>query len=172
MDTKTQMETQAQAGPAAIAVSICCTGICCFWVPMIAFGAASTIPAGCQQDLATWLQVFSLVCLIVPILMNIFITAGAMMNLRFCFKLGHGFQMIPGIFLLAWSAYGISIYNSTTEEACAPLTAYGYDARWWVWFFSVFNLIGWGITMLCLCMVCVAGLKALHEDSEEEVLSD
>jgi len=127
-----------------------------------------------------WLQVFSLMCVLAgPITQSITI-CGAMMDIRFCFKLGHAFQMIPGLFMLAWLIYGLTLYTSTTDAMCAyqmtpglsvTEAMQGWNARTVTWWFSVPTIIFNCLLLCCLVPVCIAGMTALKHggDSEEEM---
>mmetsp|Transcript_101571 Transcript_101571/g.270100 ORF Transcript_101571/g.270100 Transcript_101571/m.270100 type:complete len:189 (-) Transcript_101571:93-659(-) len=133
----------------------CCTGMCCFWVPMIMFFAAANVLTTCENDLSIFLKVYGLVNIILTPLALTLAVGAAHVGSRGCFKLASKMPALGSVFGFAMTIAGWVLWGQSTDVACySPDVAHEHadiNPRTLILVYNIMGTVGWGCSIPALC---------------------
>eukprot|EP00929_Paragymnodinium_shiwhaense_P043545 TRINITY_DN22390_c0_g1_i1.p2 TRINITY_DN22390_c0_g1~~TRINITY_DN22390_c0_g1_i1.p2 ORF type:complete len:179 (-),score=28.96 TRINITY_DN22390_c0_g1_i1:206-742(-) len=168
-DTVAQMNEEKQGYFGKVCAATCC----CFWIPMCGFLAAGNTLETCEQDIGTFLRVYTIYIFIAGPISNTVYTIAACADSRAAFKAVK--IVIPAV-MFGISTYmlytGWSYYLESSDEKCYDNSNDELDhpinPRSFLYAFMLLPLVVCGL--LCICIPCIVG-GMLRESSAVENLN-
>eukprot|EP00933_Yihiella_yeosuensis_P071146 TRINITY_DN7933_c0_g1_i5.p1 TRINITY_DN7933_c0_g1~~TRINITY_DN7933_c0_g1_i5.p1 ORF type:complete len:193 (-),score=23.08 TRINITY_DN7933_c0_g1_i5:308-886(-) len=150
--TKEMMKEYAQETPQAALHIACCSAICCFWVPLLFFIAATNLPETCEEydTFKLWLKLYSVLPLGTFIIMLLITSLVARSGNKTLYILGLRLLLFStSVVSLGLFIWGCKEFYLTTDDNCTDPD--GFNSRALAGVFLVFGFLLIPTQCCCLC---------------------
>lgn len=142
-------EEPVRFGWPRVVVVWCCSGVCCFWVPLVCFLAASNVSTQtCEQPIATWIRVYGILAVAISPVTLCLLVLLSKVGMLLCVRLGKVTQGLSFFSQGLFVVYGFAIWSHSTQEKC--YRGSGIDPMKLMLVFMIIGMVAWGCTCLAI----------------------
>ncbi|CAK0884124.1 unnamed protein product [Prorocentrum cordatum] len=140
-------------GWSLMALGFCIQVLCCWWIPVMFFLSVVNFTTFCETRLRTWMVVFAVLILAIPLTIQCLNVSCAKLGYRFGYVVVSKCSWVAGAALLGYfMIYGLYLYENSTYVMCydgTGLNPLAIMRALWILSFCFLTLLGIG--MACIC---------------------